>query len=89
MPGSFSIKRIENHDVDSDDDSGEEADAYAQSQAHLAATRTGRRPAGPRGIAGVPERVGGRAPRDTHIALDDEENMEENEDQALLGDSRV
>lgn len=85
ISGSFALRRIESHEEDSDEDSGSDRDAYAQSQAHLAAKRSGRG-VGASGIAGVPERVGGRS---THVALDEEEEVDENEDQALLGANRV
>lgn len=85
IPGSFALRRIESHEEDSDEDSGSEADAYAQSQAHLAATRSGRR-VGTSGVVGVPQRVGGRPPR---TPIYEEEEIDENEDQALLGAERV
>ena len=91
VPGSFSLKRIENHEVDSDEEEEEEVrDSYAQSQAHRAATRSGRRR--PKKIAGVPKRVGGTGTVDDaehKNYMEEEEEFEQNEHEALLGAERV
>lgn len=104
VPGSFTLRKVENHEVDSDEEGEnfDSVDAFAQAQANYAQSsmdKSKQRSVKNRGTGKLP----GSSNRDTRLSEDEEENTQvhhhsldmddtgplENEKDALLGADRV